>query len=529
MPYTNPTSTPGVYIQEGPPASRPIEGVATSVAAFIGLAPAGPVNTPTLVTSWSDFARKFGAGDDGPFMKGAYLAHCVNGFFLNGGTIAWIVRVGTDTFHGRPMAALPSAVSDVPAPFEAVLKDGVPTQDDKDKDIAYGVEIAEEDARTPPAGLTVDPKEAAPPAKTYKVTVTGGAEPEVFEGLTATPGPHYLATVVTERSQLVSIVPSGGLFSSVELAPAPKAYKLEIQQPAPNPDSDALVGDSSRMTGMEGLALADDVTIVCLPDLMTLQFSTDDIANVQSKAVKFCSDGRRMAILDPPPALNDQEILAWRNSGKLPGSPDSRFATLYWPWIQVKDPITKTTIDIPPCGHVAGAWAGTDGTRGVHKAPANVNLAGVVGLGFAVSDSAQSELNHLGVNCIRTFPARGTLIWGARTLETDGEWKYLNVRRLFNYLMASILESTQWAVFEPNDEVLWGQLRVSVSNFLTRTWRTGALFGATPDEAFFVKCDEETNPPDLIEAGQVNVKIGVAPVKPAEFVVFEISQFQPGS
>jgi uncharacterized protein len=523
MPYTNPTSTPGVYIQEGPPAGRPIEGVATSVAAFVGLAPAGPVNTPTQVTSWTDFARTFGTGQNGPYMEGAYLAHCVKGFFNNGGTIAWIVRVGTNTFEGRPMAALPSAEADAPEPFDIVLKPGVATVDDEDKPIDYEVDLEEEAAPEPPPG--VDPKNSAPPAKTYKVTVKGPGDPEVFEGLTGTPGPKYLATVVSDGSKLVDIFPSGELLSSAEMIPAANSYKLAPHEPAPNPTSDALLGTPDRMTGLSGLSLADEVTIVCLPDLMTLRFSTDDIVSVQGQAVQWCAAGRRMAILDPPPALNGQEILDWRTNHVQP----SPFATLYWPWVQVKDPISKTTIDIPPCGHIAGAWAGTDASRGVHKAPANVGLAGVVGLGFAVNDSGQDELNRLGVNCIRTFPGRGTLVWGARTLETDGEWKYLNVRRLFNYLMASILQSTQWAVFEPNDEVLWGQLRVSVSNFLTRTWRTGALFGATPDEAFFVQCDDETNPPDLIEAGQVNVKIGVAPVKPAEFVVFEISQFQPGA
>jgi phage tail sheath protein FI len=525
MPYTQPTATPGVYIMEGPPAGRPIEGVATSVAAFIGLAPAGPVNTPTLCTSWTDFARKFGTGSNGPYMAGAYLAHCVRGFFSNGGTIAWIVRVGTDTYEGRPMAELPSAAADGPAPFEIVLRQGVPLQDADRKDITYSVVIAEEDPPPAPAGTDPRDRDAAPPALTYAVTVNGGPEPEEFRGLTATPGPHNLATQVSAQSRYVEILPSGGLFSSTALAPKAQRYDLAAQQPPANPPSDALVGQEDRLTGMYGVALAEEVTIVCVPDLMTLRFSDDDIKSVQGTVVDFCERGRRMAILDPPSGLTDQEVLAWRTNNIDP----SPFATLYWPWIQVKDPLSGTTIEIPPCGHVAGAWAGTDGQRGVHKAPANVGMAGVVGLGFAVSDGAQDQLNRLGVNCIRTFPGRGTLIWGARTLETDGEWKYLNVRRLFNYLMASILQSTNWAVFEPNDEVLWGQLRVSVTNFLTVTWRSGALVGATPEDAFFVKCDAETNPPDLVEAGQVNVQIGVAPVKPAEFVVFEISQFQPGA
>ena len=154
---------------------------------------------------------------------------------------------------------------------------------------------------------------------------------------------------------------------------------------------------------------------------------------------------------------------------------------------------------------------------------------GVNGLGFQVTQGEQGGLNKVGINCIRSFPGRGIRIWGARTLSSDPEWRYINVRRLFNYIAESIMEGTQWSVFEPNDERLWMQLRIAASNFLTRTWREGALFGATPEQAFFVKCDAETNPPDVIEAGQVICEIGIAPVKPAEFVVFRLSQFSAGA
>ena len=154
---------------------------------------------------------------------------------------------------------------------------------------------------------------------------------------------------------------------------------------------------------------------------------------------------------------------------------------------------------------------------------------GVNGLGFQVTQAEQGGLNKVGINCIRSFPGRGIRIWGARTLSSDPEWRYINVRRLFNYVAESIMEGTQWSVFEPNDERLWMQLRIAASNFLTRTWREGALFGATPEQAFFVKCDAETNPPEVIEAGQVICEIGIAPVKPAEFVVFRLSQFTGGA
>jgi phage tail sheath protein FI len=184
---------------------------------------------------------------------------------------------------------------------------------------------------------------------------------------------------------------------------------------------------------------------------------------------------------------------------------------------------------VPPCGHAAGVWARTDNTRGVHKAPANETILGITGLGFQVTHDEQGQLNRNGLNCIRAFPGRGIRIWGARTLSSDPEWRYLNVRRLFNYVCESIMQGTQWAVFEPNDERLWTQLRISIGNFLQRTWSEGALFGATPDQAFFVKCDSETNPEEIIEAGQVVCEIGIAPVKPAEFVIFRISQYAAGA
>jgi uncharacterized protein len=235
--------------------------------------------------------------------------------------------------------------------------------------------------------------------------------------------------------------------------------------------------------------------------------------------------GDRMAILDPPPDLLPQEVLEWRMNT---AGYDSKMSALYYPWIEVMDPINKRPMMCPPSGHVAGVWCRVDGTRGVHKAPANEVVLGCTGLGMQVTQAEQGSMNKVGINCIRSFPGRGIRIWGARTLSSDPEWRYINVRRLFNYIAESIIEGTQWSVFEPNDQRLWSKLRISASNFLSRTWREGALFGATPAEAFYVKCDSETNPPEVVEAGQVIVEIGVAPVKPAEFVIFKLSQFSGG-
>ena len=184
---------------------------------------------------------------------------------------------------------------------------------------------------------------------------------------------------------------------------------------------------------------------------------------------------------------------------------------------------------IPPSGHVAGLWCRTDGTRGVHKAPANEVVRGAIDLELNITKAEHDLLNPEGINCIRSFPGRGIRIWGARTLSSDPEWRYINVRRLFNFVAESIMEGTQWSVFEPNDERLWSTLRINASSFLRRVWRDGALFGASPDQAFFVKCDAETNPPEVIEAGQVICEIGIAPVKPAEFVIFRLSQYSAGA
>jgi phage tail sheath protein FI len=280
---------------------------------------------------------------------------------------------------------------------------------------------------------------------------------------------------------------------------------------------------------MGGLAAVDEITMICMPDIQTLRKNGDDVQvrDLQGKMIAHCENaGDRMAILDSPAGMLPQDIFEWRmNSAGY----DSKFATLYYPWLEVMDPLTNQPILVPPSGHVAGVWCRTDGTRGVHKAPANEVTLGVNGLAFQITQEEQGGLNKVGINCIRSFPGRGIRIWGARTLSSDPEWRYLNVRRLFNFIGESIVEGTQWAVFEPNDERLWTRLRISTSNFLTRVWRDGALFGTTPDQAFFVKCDSETNPPDVVEAGQVVIEVGISPVKPAEFVVFKISQFTAGA
>jgi phage tail sheath protein FI len=236
--------------------------------------------------------------------------------------------------------------------------------------------------------------------------------------------------------------------------------------------------------------------------------------------------GDRVAILDSPPGLKPKDVDDWRwKQMKY----DSSYGALYYPWIKVMDPRLRKTRFVPPSGHMAGIWARSDSERGVHKAPANEIVRGAIGLEYEVNKGEQAVLNPHAINCIRAFPGRGIRVWGARTLSSDPSWRYLNVRRLFNYLEKSIELGTQWIVFEPNDMDLWERIKRNITAFLTVVWRTGALFGAAPTDAFYVKCDAETNPPEQIDLGMVVTEIGVCPVKPAEFVIFRIGQHEAGA
>jgi len=296
-----------------------------------------------------------------------------------------------------------------------------------------------------------------------------------------------------------------------------------------NPDD--FIGNSADRTGIGGLEAIDPVTMLCVPDLMSAYqkglLDFEAVKAVQLAMLTHCElMGDRVAILDPPPGLNAQQIREWRVEK---AGYDSKYATLYWPWIKVFDPASGRNEFVPPSGHMAGIWGRNDDTRGVHKAPANEVVRGAIDLEINITKAEHDLLNPEGINCIRSFPGRGIRVWGARTISSDPSWRYLNVRRLFNYIEESILEGTQWVVFEPNDLDLWQRIKRTINAFLLGVWRDGALFGATPEQAFYVKCDSETNPPDVVDRGQVICEIGIAPVKPAEFVVFRLAQFSGGA
>ena len=369
--------TPGV--DDSASRSRPIESVGTAIAAFVGVAPEGPVNTPTRLRTWTEYAQTFGG-----LLVTSYLADAVHGYFVNGGAAAYVVRIGHDGDYGLALSKL-----------EAI----------------------------------------------------------------------------------------------------------------------------------------DDVTMLCAPDLMRAdqgdEVALETVRSVQLALIAHCERMRdRLAILDPPPRLSPQRVVEWREAT---AAYDSAYATLYYPWIRVPDSSGDRHRSVPPSGHVAGIWARTDQTRGVHAAPANQVIHAAVALDVTVTAPQQEELNRRSISTIRSFPGQGIRVWGARTLSSQAEFRYVSVRRLLNYLEKSIAKGTRWVVSEPNDDELRARVTRDVTAFLHIEWRRGALSGRTPDEAFFVRCDHETNPEDAAAAGRFMCEVGVAPVKPGEFVIFSVIHYADGT
>jgi uncharacterized protein len=337
---------------------------------------------------------------------------------------------------------------------------------------------------------------------------------------------NYLVTNVNQQSNYVTVTAGGGLSSSL-LAQFPAVgstwpnvsgnwLKLTLGddqlQGLTVEDFIGVDNGSGARTGIQALEDITEISICIVPGMWS--------TSVQSALINQCESMRyRFAILDPPDGLGIEGVIAFR-------SPiNTEYAALYYPWVEVLNPITIQNVDIPPSGHMAGIYAQTDNTRGVFKAPANVVISQITQIAQDVNAREQALLNPIGINALRSFPDRGNLVWGARTLSAESAWKYINVRRLFIYVEASIDNGTQWVVFEPNDQTLWARVRQTITDFLTTTWRSGALQGTTPDQAFFVKCDMTTMTQDDIDNGRLICVIGIAPVKPAEFVIFRIQQY----
>lgn len=419
--------TPGVYVEEVMGGARPIEGVGTNVAAFVGSLTSAdvPAGVPTAVNNWTQFTRIFGG--EGPSSP---LALAVHGFFLNGGQRCYVLNVGP----GGSLTGTPS-------------RPGI-----------SALEYIDEIAIVAAPGMT--------DAASYEAVLS-----------------H--CELMKDRVAALD-------------APADVDDLNDLTRPATAssspPSSSSASSSSSSSTSSEPDAAPDDGD------------AADDTPDKPA----------------PPPPSRRADA-----GGAAPRQ--SEWGAVYFPWIRVIDPLTGKLVDAPPSGHVAGVWARTDATRGVHKAPANETVRGALDLTRALSPAEQGLLNAAGVNAIRNIGGSNK-IWGARTLAgSASEWRYLPVRRLFAFAEESIQQGTGWVVFEPNDGTLWNAIRRDIRAFLRRLWRDGALMGATEREAFFVKCDAETNPQEDIDAGIVTALVGMAPVKPAEFIVFKVSQYAAGS
>lgn len=486
--------SPGVYVEEESGGVKPIAGVGTSTGAFVGIAEKGEIGKAKLVTNWSQFVKEFGG-----FIPNGYLAYAVFGFFAEGGTSCYVVRAASDKAKGSSVTIKDIDNSDalkVMARSEGIWGDRITI-------------------------VIADPSEK--PKETYfKLTVKYAEkfkeeyEPEdvLEEGFD-----NISITDVEDKINGVSAFINVDAMS--DKRPTNGSYNLTGG--ADGVEDADFIGDADNKKGLHAFDEVDDINIVAIPD------KAGD-PEVILAGLTYCKNRKDcFFIADSPYGLIPSDIAKFKKGtggGNTGNAFNSSYGALYYPWVYISDPLTGKRKLIPPSGVVAGTYAYTDSTRGVHKAPAGISegyLDSVVGIERIITKGEHNVLNPAQVNVIRSLTA-GICIWGARTLSADSEWLYINVRRLLLYIEESIDEGTQWVVFEPNDPALWGKVKRNITAFLQRVWRDGALFGTTPEEAFFVKVDEENNPPEVRDAGQLIIEVGVAPVKPAEFVIIRISQ-----
>lgn len=477
-------------------APPPVAGVETGTVGFLGETERGPTE-PRLVRNFGEFERRFGGFDGyapgGP-LEGTYLAYAVEGFFHNGGSRCYVGRVTAETAVAT--ATLAGTGSD----------DVLRVSASGPGEWGRRVTVTVRDGFAPNRfGLVVrywaDDADARA-ARDGDGSVPAPDVEEVFDDLPATGYEHMV-----QASALVTVEALGAERPAATTAPVPLTGSFPTSRPSVT--TATFRGDDTpgARTGLAALAELDDIGLVCVP----AQATRSDLAD---EVVAHCSAlGDRVAILGAPA---DYDVTA-------PTTPlRSSRAALYVPWLDVHDPATGGSRLVPPVGHVAGVYGRTDATRGVHKPPANETVRGVLGLSTAIDDAAQDRLTPLGVNPIREFPTRGIRVWGARTLADDPQWRYVNVRRLADYLEESMTEWLRWAETEPNDDRTRERVREGLSNFLTTAWRDGALAGTTPDEAFFVRCDRSTTTRADIDAGRFVAEIGFAPTRPAEFHVLRL-------
>ncbi|MFM6170816.1 MAG: phage tail sheath family protein [Sphaerospermopsis kisseleviana] len=538
---------PGVYIEEIDRGSRPIEGVSTAIAGFVGFTEdvrdGAELFKPMLITNWTQYLNYFARPNSDGFTDfNAYLPFAVYGYFMNGGGRCWVTSIGTQ-LPGAPKPSSPE-----PAILTITGRGNRPTlrfalRPEQAASGAVNILITDGGPRPLPEGTEGE----APPntGEYFSVQIRRGDEVlEQYENLTmnreAAAQVATYAVAALRNSMYIQVEDVSQAGQPLSRRPSNRQYELAppiVAVPVDRFSSD-LEGIRDDRTGVRGIFEIDEITMLACPDLMRAYqaqvLNLDQVHGIMELMISMCEGSasgdipnppNRMVLIDPPlDAVKPQQVVEWLNRFNR----RSMFAALYYPWIKVANPRDRgNPILVPPCGHIMGVWARTDETRGVYKAPANEVPRGVIGLGYETNFREQELLNPLGINCIRTFPNRGIRVWGARTLvEPDKtEWRYISVRRLISYIEKSIELGTQWVVFEPNDEDLWARVRRTVSNFLERIWREGALFGASPQQAFYVKCDEELNPPETRMLGRLYIEVGVCPVRPAEFVIFRVSQW----
>jgi phage tail sheath protein FI len=504
---------PGVYIEEVPSGVRTITGVATSVAAFVGWAARGPTDRAGLVLSWGDYERAYGGLD-----RRGLLGYAVQHFFANGGQQAYIIRLAAADADTATATVPVAAAAAGPPPVAAI-------------DLNFSASSPGEWANR----YAVQTRRRADDPARFRVTVSEvvngvGIPVESFENLSMDPADRRnVAAVVNERSRLVRVAvtgaPGAGTAPPADAATTPPlnlgaGTDGTVLEPDTGPFEAALAAGG----GAGGVNLLDRVdlfNLLCVPGLT----HPATVSELQA----YCRRHRAFLIADCAEA---DDLAALRNgpNANITGA-DAINAAFYFPWVSAPDPLQEgRPRAFPPSGFVAGLYAKTDAARGVWKAPAGTeaSLTGAAGLTRTLTDLENVELNIRAVNCLRTFRLYGTVIWGARTLhghnDRGSEWKYVPVRRMALFLEESLYRGTQWVVFEPNDEPLWAQIRLNIGAFLQGLFRQGAFQGRTPREAYFVKCDRETTTQDDINRGVVNIHVGFAPLRPAEFVVIRIQQ-----
>jgi uncharacterized protein len=503
--------SPAVFIEELSSGIKPFQAVGTSTAAFVGHAERGPLGVATEIDNFAQFVRIFGDPiDDG------YLAFAVKAFFDEGGSSCYVVR----TAHYAAGVATAIAARVV---FQ---------------NTTGPIDVLRVRASSPGAwGNALSAEIVLQGADQFTLRISrSGAVVETIRDLSMDAlSPNYAPTVVARNSTLVEVVdevPAASALTTAQRRPAATASPQPLTTGANGLSSLATadyIGTAASKTGLHALDAIEDVNIVAIPDAVDRQVHVEGMAYCGARMDCFYVADVAEAAVTPAQVLSFKRAQGIYSGGN---AFNSKYAAMYAPWIDVLDPRNGNPIRIPPSGAVLGRYARTDGTRGVHKAPAGVvdgRLASVVGLAATYSQTEQEKLNPQGINVIRVLSGVGNTVWGARTVSSDPEWRYLNVRRLFLFLEQTIEQNTGWTVFEPNDPMLWKSIVRNVTAFLRLQYRAGALVGATEEDAFYVKCDEETNPPESVALGRVITEIGVAPSKPAEFVIFRIEQFQSGS